>query len=678
MTITRVFPDENPHTIKYINFHHVYQPPKIQDFMARKGSILARSNSLKLAEAREKALADLFKVEIKLSDKLFWWESPVVCRWEPWEESDEFAQLEAETQDFNLHYDEYVKAEAEKLFSAPDPRHYNQQIKIKDFDLTTSNPEHIERSVLAKHFLVPMMPVEFKFFHDQLKTFEVKQREWRNILIAKQEMNEIETTMSANNLREMFAQTWKEFNVNDVNIEIFNTFFDAKSFTPRILFPLEQRQMIEALEDPLIMEQIKEDREIFRKQNEPNDTEDVDIGKPRPMRNEPVALSELLQQVKEVEKSLQPFLWKVQEFRASSEPLNDKKLKPQQRRSKLKTQTRFKKTPQKPNRDQKPKKPKRNSTRPSTASSRASSVKSMDESTLDEGTERISKLGKILVPHNRGRWSTRDIYEPSYDAQTKTMTFYTGSLGTFGFATRKYSNFPFFSWEIFPAIKDSERFVMLKVVTQNNVTIELKITNLGYVFQIVNMKNVPFEGNQNPVKINELKKVMASLNINIFPEIDASWYVDKISEKHKAMEFHTYKSMAVYCLSHHFRSNAYNRWAHHRVALFESRMIEKPVFTQVMATPMRTASVFVREKCTPLDIVELDYDLIPASQEVSYNFRKRFMNLIQCSLQFHPDLLNFLKNDVYVQEHRKNLENFKIIWFVQTLLINIRPLSFSE
>ena len=43
----------------------------------------------KIQEAKDVALSPLVKIEIKLSDKIIWWECPTVCRWEPWEESDE-------------------------------------------------------------------------------------------------------------------------------------------------------------------------------------------------------------------------------------------------------------------------------------------------------------------------------------------------------------------------------------------------------------------------------------------------------------------------------------------------------------------------------------------------------------------------------------------------------------
>lgn len=107
-----------------------------------------------------------------------------------------------------------------------------------------------------------------------------------------------------------------------------------------------------------------------------------------------------------------------------------------------------------------------------------------------------------------------------------------------------------------------------------------------------------------------------SQNINIFPEVDASCYVDNISEKHKPMEHHTYNCMATFSLSHNFASSKWNRWAHRRTAVIKSRMIDKKVFKDLMVTPLLAASVDVKEKCTDLSVVELEYEMNPPEQEV--------------------------------------------------------------
>lgn len=582
--------------------------------MKGRSTVLARSNSIKFVEEQEKSLDDLVKVEVVLSDKLFWWESPKVCRWEPWEESDEFAKLDKKTQNFNLHYAENCKKESEKLFSAPSQHHFKKKIQVKDFDLNL-RPAGVDRSALAQHYLVPMMPEKFKHLQESLKLFEMKQREWRNILLSKQELIEADSMSLTKDLLELFEDTWKEFNVETVTLKQFSKYFEGKLFDPRSLFPVEHRKMIEVIDDPEFLKELKETRQVFRKQNCP--LEIVDIGEERPIQNEPVALSEFLEQIERVKKSLQPYTWIIPEVK-QLEPKSHRKKKA---KAKATRPSGVSRTSQKSLRSTSIRKSRfgsRLSTRPSLGWN-LPPEKAVEEAAISGETVSMEKKAMTLTPHHKGKWSVRDIYEPTYDHETKVVTFYTGSLGSFGFATRKYGNLPFKSWELYPVTAENGRYVILKLVTKN-ATIEIKISNLGYTFEVVNMKKVPFEFNPNPVKINELKRVMKSFNLNVFPEIDAQWYVEDICEKHKAMEFHTYKSMAVYCLSHHFKSNVWNRWAHRRIALFDKRMIEKSVFTRVMTTPLRTASVSVKERCTELEVVELDYEYIPEDQEVKIKF----------------------------------------------------------
>lgn len=52
-----------------------------------------------------------------------------------------------------------------------------------------------------------------------------------------------------------------------------------------------------------------------------------------------------------------------------------------------------------------------------------------------------------------GRWSTRDIHDVKFNEDKLTIQFRTGRLGTFGFASRRYSNFPYQSWELKPEFK---------------------------------------------------------------------------------------------------------------------------------------------------------------------------------------------------------------------------------
>lgn len=52
-----------------------------------------------------------------------------------------------------------------------------------------------------------------------------------------------------------------------------------------------------------------------------------------------------------------------------------------------------------------------------------------------------------------GKWSTRDIHDVKFNEDKLTIQFRTGRLGSFAFATSRYSNFPYQSWESKPEFK---------------------------------------------------------------------------------------------------------------------------------------------------------------------------------------------------------------------------------
>lgn len=585
----------------YERFHHFYDPANKKYFDGRKSQ-----TAQKIKEAREKALADLVKVEVRLSDKIFWWECPTVCQWEAWEESDAFNAMNPSLQDFIVRFDHFAAKESAKLFSAPDPHHNKRKIQVADFDLT-SPPEGMKRAVLFGNYLVPMIPDDFKFFDEKLEMYERKQEEWKTILELQQELKVGGMRAST----KLFTDTRMKVDLRNITIEKYNEQFKAKTFRPRSLFPQQHCKLIEIVENREGTKLIEDARDNFRQRQTPLEKEDVEILESRPMKDEPLLLSEFVREVEDASESLRAS-FKTTETTASvdNEAKPGMKLKSiinvRQNRASILRYSQF--IPRFV--------PRRRRTKPTRLTSRTVSTKTTNSSVdVSESSENTSKMS--LVPHYRGKWSTRDIHEQSYDPATKTVTFYTGRTGTFAFATRKYSNLPLKRWEVRPMLADpTDKHVQLQVITQH-VTIEFKISNDGYTFKVTNPKKAPFQGIDRPVKVHQLKQLLSSLNLDIFPEVDAGCYVENVSKKHSAMELHAYKSMAVYCLSHSFTWSVWNRWAHRRVAIFESRMIDKATSKQIMVTPTKAATVKIRERCTPLDVVELDYELSPPEQDVS-------------------------------------------------------------
>lgn len=596
--------------MKHQNFHHVYQLPKVK---LLKGETKSQIDQ-KVVDAAKAAIADLMKIEVKLNEKFHWWESPTVCRWEPWEESQEFSLLDFETKNYNLHFEEHVKEESEKLFSVVDPQHYKKIIEMKDFDLN-SPPENVKLADLVKNYLVPSMPEEFKFFHEQLEIFKQKQKEWKTILSLKKELNDADNDTSID-MKEFLEPSTKIDNGN-ITIKEFHRLFREKTFQPRNLFPIKYRNLIKVLECSEVVHEAQRSRKRFKENSVRKSASKVNIGEDEPLKNEPLLISEFLQQIENVKQSLQPFFSEI-EMIHGHEPsisfgseINEKQEKIKSR-NKPKTGVRYSQITELKmlkSDDSEFSSDKKTLTRKKKSSSKKNDdVKSIEVE---------SKTPISLIKHHQGKWSTKDIYEQSYDIESRTVTFYAERLGTFGFSTKKYSNLPLKKWEIFPLTDHINGSHIVLILEAKFVTVEFKITNDGYTFKITNnTRKSPPEETKNPVKVFDLKNILTSMNLNLFPEIDAGCYVENICEKHKPMELHTYKSMAVYCLSHHFKSSVWNRFSHRRVAVFESRMILKKISKTLMVTPLRAVSVNVREKCTELQITELDFEMNPSEQEV--------------------------------------------------------------
>lgn len=546
--------------LKAESFHHKLVIPRTQIVKDKRRSQF----TVKSAEAKDKALAELFKVEMNLSDKFLWGDGPIVCRWQPWEESEEFARLDPKDQNFNLHHDELEQREREKHFAATASRHYQQKIQLKDFSLT-SPPSDVKLSVLLKHFIAPLMPGEFQHFYEQLETFKKKRNEWKRILEARADKRTSETISLR---RSLFDELKMQFDLANIKVDQFYKLFDERAFEPRNLFPVEERSLIQVLEDVEIAKSVQIEREQMR--NEQSEEDAVDVGIAKPLKNEPKLLSELLREIESLRGSLRPIFKKIKETSSVME-----------------------------------------------TSSTSKTVETVTKTKVADKAEASAESLK-LIPHHQGKWTTQDIYETSYDSAKQLITFYTGRLGTFAFATKKYWGLPFKSWELQPMTSNDDKSVELTIVTKHS-KVEFKITDDGITFKIItNPRKPPFYELESPVKIFELKRILTSLNCNLFPEVDARCFVENVSEKHKPMELHTYKSIAAFCFSHHFRWSVWNRWAHRRVAIVESRMIGQQNFKSLMVTPLKTASVNVREKCKDLNVVDLAYEFDPLEQEVRF------------------------------------------------------------
>lgn len=84
-----------------------------------------------------------------------------------------------------------------------------------------------------------------------------------------------------------------------------------------------------------------------------------------------------------------------------------------------------------------------------------------DDEDVDYGN--ILEVGNYSMVENDkryiGKWSTRDVHDVKFNEDKLTIQFRVGRLGSFAFAANRYSNVPYQSWELKPDIKKYLQFV---------------------------------------------------------------------------------------------------------------------------------------------------------------------------------------------------------------------------
>lgn len=331
------------------------------------------------------------------------------------------------------------------------------KIQVRDFNLTQANLQQ-KLSTLVRNYLAPMIPAEMPLYHDELEAFENKCKAWKFILHSNSSLQEDDNEddlMAIENLKQLVGNVGE-----DVTLSDFIKWFDGRSLGPQYLFPLLISSKIEVIDDPREIVKVQIKREELRK-NVKKSESGIDIGQEMPIANEAQLLSELLM--------------KVEKFNES-------------RRIK-RTRTSF----------------------PGIIISKPNAEKSIRSPADVEPLVSQRTTGNEKILYVQGKFTTNGIHEMSYDAASKSISFYTEQLGTFGIAVRKFKNLPFKFWEILPSTSNGAKFIKFIIETQK-AKIEFKITENGYTFEIITPRKGPMQQLINPVKINQLKKVCISYN----------------------------------------------------------------------------------------------------------------------------------------------------------------------
>uniref|UniRef100_A0A1B0GEQ4 CASC1 C-terminal domain-containing protein n=1 Tax=Glossina morsitans morsitans TaxID=37546 RepID=A0A1B0GEQ4_GLOMM len=284
----------------------------------------------------------------------------------------------------------------------------------------------------------------------------------------------------------------------------------------------------------------------------------------------------------------------------------------------------------------------------------------------DESSESMDKRGELKTK-TTSHWTTKYIRRCNFDKEKNKYIIETDRLGYIGFACKTYVHFPFIRWDLEPSNTDPLSEVIFTLVTQH-VKCVFQITNKGIQGRVVEpgpmtRKLKKYLIMEKPLEnFSELKKIFKEKNINVFPENDASFYIEEgyYSEKHLATEMHTYCCMALHSCRMKFSSSTWNRLAKRRDIILQFVQCEEnPSATvQVHITPEETRFVEVTEICDESD-------------EVKLAFTATWRNI-----NFYVDLHHAIMSvETYALEQR--CRDKQMLCYLKMLLSEIRPLSFS-
>ncbi|EAT42908.1 AAEL005595-PA [Aedes aegypti] len=616
------------------------------------------SDDLKLTENKFTCESDidLIVLNIKLPEQYFWWHSPVVCFWEDWTESTEFSSLSEELQNFHLNFDNIMEEKSKQLFSAP--KQQKQMLKptiISDFPITDI-PMDVKIHFLIKDHILPRLPQRFKFYAEMHKQFSIIQglfvRDQR--LKIEEKLNDLlnvtfQKMKAAGQSIEEYEQIFRVPSLSDIPAgKESMASLDGSLVSSEIQTPVTSmlEELVEAQYAPAYL--FPPCRKIpfliiaEKQQSEPSDLEldgmmqDIleSVLSDDDFSSEAVyklfsTFIKFLDRLRELEQPVFPDVIEQEEPEADTEVALRNKSRVISRDSKhhhsswtdirgTRTSRRLSSfsvtgAPRPQSRNSVKLARKKRKRRKSTIEACASDASTDEEREPKE----VDPMELKKIAHPPGRWTTGSIHKQEYDPDCRTVTIWTEKLGTFGFAMRRYYNLPFRGWDMRRIGKLSDLTTCLTLDCVG-LQFSINVTKSGYTVKF-GAAPQDITAPTKELSLEELAKYLTKVNLNIFPDVDAPFYVTEMTTpKHESMEIHTLKCMAAFCLTHNFTNCFWNKYAPFREALFQSRQViegcPEQTFGTVMVNPLKAAVVTVEELCSPLDEVILGYHPTPENQ----------------------------------------------------------------
>ncbi|XP_016999292.3 uncharacterized protein [Drosophila takahashii] len=261
-------------------------------------------------------------------------------------------------------------------------------------------------------------------------------------------------------------------------------------------------------------------------------------------------------------------------------------------------------------------------------------------------------------------WTTKNILESKFDKESKVITIKTDRLGNFGFAYPRYTHFPFSHWELEKNEENPDEIIF--TLDTYHVRVIFFISRDGIRCHAIDIPKEYIARPHKYIEIEtpvsdfvELRKRLQDMNLNVFAELDACFYIDQgyFSQKHLAAELHIYDAIAVHVKLMKFCRSQWNRLATDRdmvLCLRNTKDVQDGSEVTVRVTPEVSTFVEVSELCTE--------DL----NSIKLNFKNTWRNIGTYS-DLHQ-LINSMYS--YATDVRNRDAN-------RQLLQEIRPLSFS-
>ncbi|XP_062565797.1 uncharacterized protein LOC134228052 [Armigeres subalbatus] len=646
--------------------------------------------------------SELIILKVKLPEQYFWWHSPIVCFWEVWEQSSEFQSLSEELQNFHLNYDEIMEEKSKQFFSASKiQRPILKPTVIPDFPITDI-PLDVKIHFLIKDHILPRLPQRFKFHAEMHKQFSLIQSLFmqNQRLKIEEQLNDLLSKKFQKLLTEGYSigeleQRFRVPSLSDVPVgkDSMASLVGA-SLSSEIQTPIEPmlEELIEAQYAPAYL--FPPCRKIpFLVITEKYKLEPVDL-----------ELDEMAQEILEsviseddfssesVYKLFSTFIKFLDRLRELEQPIFPEVIEPDEteedfeihqinkpriisrdsthrhaswidlpgaRTSRRLSSFSMVGTSRPLSRNSVQITRKKRKRRKSTTLQSTSDVSTEDEREL-KATDPV-ELTKL--PHSPGRWSTKLVHKQEYDPISRTVTIWTERLGVFGFAMEKYYNLPFKGWDLRRVGKISDlttRVTLYCVGMQLNIN----VTKSGYALEFqANPQDITPPSQE--LSLDELVKYLIGINVNIFPDVDAPFYVSGMTTpKHESMENHSLKCMSAFCLTHNFSNCFWNQYAPFREVLFQSRQViegcpEQQLVT-VLASPLKAAMVRVEEMCSPLDEVILAYHPTPENQS------------------YYPDVYSLLKDNLEDPSRKLFMKTPAMLqWNVAQIIQKLHLFSYS-